>query len=240
MDLTLRWFEQTFARLREKGTLRFQNQQFRIRDKQLKEEREIMNNTMAVCRVDKTSRNLSQLDYESLRELSSDQFFNVDLMKYIACVTSSIYYMPSEAETTTYTSTDKIHEYIQNLKILASGSYGDTMTGNLSTDKNNIAKELFVVKAPKDLDHDNLQHEYFVGMQALNRLRKHVPNFAYIYGGFSCSKPVIGDEKVYSWCTSDKKSVRSSELGVKSFVVPLVEYSIYVPPDLTRTLSILL
>lgn len=70
-------------------------------------------------------------------------------------------------------------------------------------------KAAFVLKAPRDPGAaELLTHELVVGLE-LNKLRPIVPNFAYIYGGFKCSPPELGDgKKVEQWCASDKDAVR--------------------------------
>ena len=69
------------------------------------------------------------------------------------------------------------------------------------------ASEMFIVKTPKSID-DDLEHELIVGLYGTNRLRQYIPNFAYIYGGFKCSRPILNDNnKVVDWCVNNNYSV---------------------------------
>lgn len=49
-----------------------------------------------------------------------------------------------------------------------------------------LLDKLFMIKVPVRTDN-NLIHEYFVGVYGTNKLRKYIPNFGYILGGFKCN-----------------------------------------------------
>ncbi len=178
---------------------RFKLNEQKRKEKQLAEELDILRDTTLVCQVDKITSELPLIDFKSIG-LAASQFYNPEVMAYIACLTSSIYYLPKNGN---QKQIDEIHSYIKDLKLVSSGAYG-----NISLAK---IKDLdIIIKAPKRVEDDDLPHEYFVGMHALNNLRKDIPNFVYVYGGFSCSKPIISDEddkKIINWCTTDKDSV---------------------------------
>jgi hypothetical protein len=61
---------------------------------------------------------------------------------------------------------------------------------------------MLVLKAPQDPKNTELLHELFVGSFGTNKARRDIPNFAYIYGGFECSYPIIDEEtgNVISLC----------------------------------------
>lgn len=40
----------------------------------------------------------------------------------------------------------------------------------------------------------------------LNRLRRKIPNFLYLFGSFTCSSPVIANNKVLTWCIEEHNS----------------------------------
>ena len=69
---------------------------------------------------------------------------------------------------------------------------------------------MFVIKAPRSVvSSDELIHESFVAIKALNSLRVNNPNFAQIFGMFRCSPPFIDhiSKKVVAWCNSLSKRV---------------------------------
>lgn len=91
---------------------------------------------------------------------------------------------------------------------------------SLNGDKN----QSFVIKTPRDKNNDELAHECLVGMFALNKLRKYVPNFMYVYSYSKCSHMVIDDKKVINWCnngSTENTSYLVSELISNS--MPLSE-----------------
>ncbi len=79
----------------------------------------------------------------------------------------------------------------------------------------------------------DLVHELFVGLFTTNRLRRIVPNFSYIYGGFRCPPPVLGvPEEIVDPSTGEKKTTvpviswcRSG--GDVQGNVPIVPYVLY-------------
>ena len=71
------------------------------------------------------------------------------------------------------------------------------------------ANNVFIVKATKDPKNTELIHEGFVGIYGLNKLRKDVPNFAYIMGAFKCSPPIVDSDTkdVVAWCNTTQNAV---------------------------------
>lgn len=106
----------------------------------------------------------------------------------------------------------KVHQNIKELKELASGANGKALIADVG-DKSGLFK--VVVKSALDPREDDLFHEVFVGLAGTNKLRKTVPNFAYIYGGFRCSGPGNADKnkEVKQFC---------SPTGT-----PIVSYALY-------------
>jgi hypothetical protein len=75
----------------------------------------------------------------------------------------------------------------------------------------------FVIKAPVTMDNRReMLHECIVGFYATNLMReKGVPNFAFIYGSFDCSAPIINPatKSVLSYCDSN------DDLKMASYVI---------------------
>lgn len=64
---------------------------------------------------------------------------------------------------------------------------------------------IIVVKVSKNQD-SSLLHEYFIGF-FLNDLRKSIPNFMYVFGGFICGYPQISNFKVKNLCSNPGQTV---------------------------------
>jgi hypothetical protein len=67
---------------------------------------------------------------------------------------------------------------------------GDETAGGNAFNVEVEDESLFVVKTPKSL-HESLAHEAFVGLVALNMLRKKIPNFMHTYGVLMCGPPIM-------------------------------------------------
>ncbi len=155
---------------------------------------------------------LSGLDAASLKLEVTQKFYNPEIMKLALCTASGIS-LP-EPSSSNLSSSERIREWISNLRqIGADSGSGYALLGSLKsgTASAKNGDDFFVVKAPRDSNSPNeLVHEAFVGLFALNSLRdRGVPNFAYIYGSFDCTAPFIDSstKKVTTWCNKDKTPV---------------------------------
>ena len=117
------------------------------------------------------------------------------------------------------TDLDRLRHWLRNLhQIGAESAFGIVMKADLGHDQDQTkgdpqssdlietARNFFVIKAPKDQQvNEDLTHELFVGLFGTNTMRALVPNFAYVFGGFSCLPPIVStkDKSVMTWCTSD-------------------------------------
>jgi hypothetical protein len=149
-----------------------------------------------------------QLHHENVRaaelkSIISDNFYNSDVMKAVLCMSETVIHT-QPAQVSAMSANDRIRTWLSGLKQIGSDSVeGVALVAGIDKTDN-----IFVIKAPRDARRDNLQHELFVGVYALNNLRTKVPNFAYIFGGFRCAPPVIGaDKKVTSYCANDRYNV---------------------------------
>lgn len=163
--------------------------------------------TQSVCSIPKIKHlqeHLANLDSEEMRILVRKQFFNPNVMKHVTCLTESFVYTPSHGPES-ISSNERLKYWIRDLKQIGSESIsGYAMSGSLDNNDN-----FFVVKAPRDPNNNDLLHEYFVGTYGTNLMRSKIPNFAYIFGSFACSPPIIDQKtkKVESWCNNEKVKV---------------------------------
>lgn len=153
--------------------------------------------------------NLSVLDTKALKELSQKQFYNGKAMQAILCTMESISYSSDSTLSVNY----RLREYFRRMKQIGPPSV-QGVAMKTDVDAKDEASDLFVMKVPKDPESSDLYHEAFVGLFGTNKLRAFVPNFAYIFGTFRCSGPVIhggGDnvdgksyKEVITWCNNLK------------------------------------
>src|SRR5690606_9854597 len=129
---------------------------------------------------------LSGLQAHELREIMTEQYYNPQVMKGAKCLVDSIFYTSPYDLGSLYFN-NRIRLYIHNLRELGintSDKYA------LIGDFENV-KDMFLMKVSRSPEIDNLSHELIIGIYGTNSLRKHIPNYAYIYGGFKCSPPLI-------------------------------------------------
>lgn len=129
---------------------------------------------------------------ELLAGMVDREFYNENVLYFMSDVLYAIYYSnPSNKPL----MLAKVKTWLTHLEQLSAGANGITLTAALG----NLLRNDVVVKYPKVGD---LTHEVFVGLMGTNNLRKFIPNFSFIYGGFSCSPPIIGtDDDVKDFCT---------------------------------------
>jgi hypothetical protein len=138
-------------------------------------------------------------DDEILNEVMSDyQGINSNIHANISCAVDSIIYEGNTPGPNTPYMKDRIHNWFKNLTQIGKPSVEGYALKTSFSDKS----ELFVVKTPQSPDNDNLNHEAVVGFYALNKLRRFLPNFMYVYGYTKCSPAAIENKSVKSWCTS--------------------------------------
>lgn len=173
---------------------------------QNKREEELVAST-TICDVATLSSlrdHIGGLQGVQMKEYTTKQLHNPAAMKAAMCTIDSIFYT-SAYDTGSLYLNNRIRMYIHNLRQI--GSESKEGYALLSDFEN--AKDMFVVKVARSPTDDSLLHELVVGLYGTNKLRQYIPNFAYIYGGFKCSPPLIDPDtkKVVTWCLHDENSV---------------------------------
>lgn len=147
---------------------------------------------------------LSGLKSSNLDEYLSNQFQNPAAMKAIMCTVNAVFYTSPYDVGSLYLN-NRIRMYIKNLQQIGKESTeGYVLTGDFEN-----AKDMLIVKAARSPVHDTLLHELIVGLHGTNHLRKHIPNFVYVYGGFRSSPPLVDPEskRVVTYCLSTENPV---------------------------------
>jgi hypothetical protein len=177
-----------------------------VRDKETKGENTIFNIT-PTCSIPMLSNlrdHMVGLKGDVLKDYLIKQPQNPDVLKATMCLVDSLFYSSPYDVGSLYLN-NRIKLYIHNLNQIGPDSIeGYAMTADFEN-----VKDMFIVKSAKDPKNDNLQHELIVGLYGTNKLRQYIPNFAYIYGGFKCSPPLIDPEtkKVVTWCLNNENAV---------------------------------
>ena len=152
---------------------------------------------LAKCNLKGKYKDIQQLRTEVIKQDLDEYFYSADFMAKLFCIFDTILLAPVVDAGGFRDANAHITEIFTDLRrIGAESANGVALMSSLGS-----SKDLFVIKAPKDLDHDDLFHELFVGVAATNSLRKLIPNYAYIFGGFRCLPPSIAEDKhVVAWC----------------------------------------
>ncbi len=151
----------------------------------------------SICSAPDAESLQGKVDFEELQSLTDERFYDYDLMRLAGCAVYGYFYGLAESNGDLATLAH-IKSSIKNLKRIGAPS----VSGNAINADIDGAESVVVVKTPRTEEAEqDLTHELFVGLFGLNRLRRLIPNFALVYGGFKCSKPVINDQKeVLSLC----------------------------------------
>lgn len=177
-----------------------------VKDQQKITEEYLINNT-SVCDIPMLTAlrdHIGGLQANKLKNYSINQLQNPKAMEATMCTTDSIFYT-SPYDIGSLQLNNRIRMYIHNLRQIGSESADAyALVGDFED-----AKDMFVIKVPRNPSDDSLLHELIVGLYGTNKLRQYIPNFSYIYGGFKCSPPLIDPEtkKVVTWCLHNDNPV---------------------------------
>lgn len=183
-----------------------------VRSQLQNEEAQLENYQACTEGVDVTAvaTRLSGLNPKGLQIATKERFYSGEVMQAVACIASSLIVDLGEYS---LAANERLREYMTQLKQIGAESVsGYAMVGSLGVKNGRpIAENMFVLKAPRNpKDANELIHEAMVAFYGTNDLRKGqdaVPNFAWIYGYFKCSPPLIdasseGKKQVVAWCNS--------------------------------------
>jgi hypothetical protein len=125
--------------------------------------------------------NISNLNSNELGKLLTSEFYNPTVMKSMGCIINNVtddgfYTSKFDNE---FSKIDRERLHLQNLHVLSDSSVNGVV---YLTDYDGIKDAEIVIKESKNgKDGEDLAHEAFVGLYALNNLRKIIPNFMYTY-----------------------------------------------------------
>ncbi len=164
---------------------------------QLREEIKLIS-TLQRCNLKHEFKDIDDIRTDLVKENLNKHFFDANFMAKLYCVLDTVLLLPTAEEGGYKDASLHITEIFHDLRRIGADSVnGDAMIASFGP-----WKDLFIIKAPKRIENDDLFHEFFVGVSTTNNMRKFTPNYSYIFGGFKCLPPSIGaDKKVIEWCS---------------------------------------
>lgn len=137
-----------------------------------------------------------------LLNLLVTQFYDPQVMESIRCIMTSIFDQQNQNISFQYW----LKHWITSLQLTESDIQEYTMSGSLQT-----IKDVFTIKFPRETSKPNKTvHELFIGLFGTNKLRQYIPNFAYVFSGFSCSRPFLEGTKVLAYCNTVEKPYKTN------------------------------
>jgi hypothetical protein len=163
---------------------------------QLREEEKIIS-SHKICTIHPEHLDIDKLRDDLLKMKLDTEFYDANTLGVIFCLFDTITHIPSD-DKHAYT---EVVEYLKALFTSLRRIGAESRNGNALLVSIKSTEGVLIAKSPKSKLNDELFHEYFVGVMALNKLRRVTPNFAYILGAFKCLPPEIAEDKrVTSWC----------------------------------------
>lgn len=172
----------------------------------------------------KLRSNLEAIQSQELRDTMGANFYNFNVMEAAACaIDSMFYYIPGEQGSLTLH--EIIRQRITKMKVMAAG-----VQGEVSDVEYDGVSDFMVIKTPKKPDDPDMTHELFVGVHGTNKLRRDIPNFAFIYGGFRCPPPDIDPEtkEVINVCSDYADNPTSVPYLLMEKIFPAVSATKYI------------
>ena len=118
----------------------------------------------------------TEVDPKKMLFLTDTHYHNYDVMNATECALNSYI---SRYDTVA----DFAYDLVSNEKQIGE----ESVNGIVIEADVGDAKDFFVAKISKFVEDGELIHEIFIGIFAINNLRRYIPNFMYTYGGLSCS-----------------------------------------------------
>lgn len=189
---------------------------------QRKREEEILKASQ-VCPISSIQKHLSSLNIQKLAEMTSEQFYNSDVMELTSCTLQAIsqpafykklnshfngHETPDWFGDGIFYQTPNNHGDLELINRINGWFYDLRQIGEESADGIAMSAKLkdqsiAVVKVPRRPDNEDFIHELMVGTRGTNLARKdNIYNFALVWGGFKCPTTVVdpNTKQVTSLC----------------------------------------
>lgn len=146
-------------------------------------------------------KSLHLLNPEKISDLVKTQFYNPDIMKTMSCLVMSLLddefgYMEMLNQSQVLKLVNKDHMII--------------FFSHFFQGKNKVLTFKY--------DQDDIIHEGFIGLLALNKMREVIPTFAWTYGFTSCNLPIFSQKKgkdiIVTACNQKVKQMNKDYIGL--------------------------
>jgi hypothetical protein len=141
-----------------------------------------------------------------LSDITMSKFYDESVMNTMLCVISSVIWSYPTDDHIDYASTESLRYLFNRLTVLSKRDINTILTSSIGDDIN--PSLILKVSNNPMYNGDNI-HEIVIGVYGTNKLRNIIPNFAYVLGGFRCTKPIhIPTNNIVSlWCRDYELSV---------------------------------
>jgi len=157
---------------------------------------------------------LADLLPDALVKRVREEFYNPLVFEMAACVLHAIF----TTSNSQVPIKERIRHWLRDLEQIGPESAeGYALRADLGP-----VDDTFILKAQRNPIDSDLIHETFIGLYGTNRLRPLLPNFAYVFGGFDCSTPIIETR----FGLKEENFVRRDEIKVISYCEPGVNKEI--------------
>lgn len=116
----------------------------------------------------------------------------------IACMVQAVTYRGKMPDMNAASMRERVRNWFTDPTIIGKPS----VEGFVLKTRFNSSSDLFVLKVPRQAKDDELIHEALVGLFAMNKLRRILPNYMYVYGIAKCSPPFMEGKVPATWCSS--------------------------------------
>jgi hypothetical protein len=144
------------------------------------------------------------IDDEALgNRLKNESALDSSIHDDIACAVDSITYPGKQSGEYAPFQRERIRNWLSKIKQIGDESVQGYALRASPSEKS----ELFVIKAPRNPKKDELVHEAIVGFYAINKIRRFLPNYMYVYGYTKCSPPALINKEPVTWCSGSNPAV---------------------------------
>lgn len=151
-------------------------------------------------------RNFHKIDLSMLSDMAMSKFYDVSVMNTLLCVISSMIWSYPKDDHIDYASTESLRYLFNRITVLSKRDINTILTSSIGDGTN---PSLILKASNSPMYNNDNNHEIVVGVYGTNELRNIIPNFAYVFGGFRCTKPIhIPTNNIVSlWCRDYELSV---------------------------------
>ena len=143
----------------------------------------------SVINYELPNQSITSVNPDSLVKVARENFNNIYLMEEMASIV-----MASHWPAKYLTSTQLVHSHIKPQRMIGGGGYGIVFTAGFMH-----PNELLAIKINSEEDVATDIHEIAIGFK-LNTLRTRTPNYAYVYGFYSCHRE---KDNIASFCVRE-------------------------------------